>query len=103
MAVGKPIAYGIDFGTSNSSIAAAFTAQVRLVEIADGPSSSILKSCIYIDRTGQSLVGDPAVRQYSSVASAGTSCAACDRARVTTTGIDSSCRWASRGGGCQDA
>jgi hypothetical chaperone protein len=96
------IAYGIDYGTSNSSISVALADRVELVDVGGQPPS-VLRSCVYIDRSRQELGGNAAIRQYSNIATAATGCAECDRALITRDGITSDCKWVARGGGCHDA
>ena len=58
-----PIAYGIDFGTSNSAISVAYPDEAELVPLgSDG--ADVLPSVVYIDTMRQRLAGDQAVRQY---------------------------------------
>jgi hypothetical chaperone protein len=58
-----PIAYGIDFGTSNSAISIAYPEHAELVPL--GPNGAdVLPSVVYIDTMRQRLAGDQAVRQY---------------------------------------
>ena len=57
----QPIAYGIDFGTSNSSIAVAYhRSEAPLDELTDPGVPSLL----YLDAVGLELVGDTAAQQY---------------------------------------
>ena len=58
-----PLAYGIDFGTSNSSIAVAYDdgAEVLAVDPKGGP---VLPSIVYVDDTRNRLAGTDAVQQY---------------------------------------
>ncbi len=99
----QPIAYGIDFGTTNSAVAAAYPDHVEILKIAADPFPELLKSVLYLDRNGQELAGQEAVRQFSYTATAQTHCADCPLARFTRSGIESRCRWAARGGGCGDS
>lgn len=58
-----PLAYGIDFGTSNSSISVAYQDEAVLVPLgADG--DDVMPSIIYLDSTKQQLAGHAAVRQF---------------------------------------
>jgi hypothetical chaperone protein len=58
-----PLAYGIDFGTTNSAIAIAYHDEAVLVQ--HGRSAAdVVPSVIYLDRTRQRLIGEDAVRQY---------------------------------------
>ena len=57
----QPIAYGIDFGTSNSSIAVAYhRSEAPLDELTD----PCVPSLLYLDAVGLELVGDTAAQQY---------------------------------------
>lgn len=59
----EPIAYGIDFGTTNSAIAIAYEGQAKVVR--HGPANDqIVPSVIYMDRSRQRLIGEDAIRQY---------------------------------------
>lgn len=59
----KPIAYGIDFGTSNSAISVGYADQAELVPL--GPDGDdVMPSMIYLDSTRQKLAGHAAVRQF---------------------------------------
>ena len=57
----EPIAYGIDFGTTNSSIAVAYRDRVEPLGHLTDPG---VESKLYLDSAGQRLVGDEAVQQY---------------------------------------
>jgi hypothetical chaperone protein len=60
-AMRQPIAYGIDFGTSNSSIAVSYRRdEAPLDELTDPGVPSLL----YLDAVGLELVGDTAAQQY---------------------------------------
>ncbi len=60
-ALSQPIAYGIDFGTSNSSIAVSYRRnEASLDELTDPGVPSLL----YLDAVGLELVGDTAAQQY---------------------------------------
>jgi hypothetical chaperone protein len=57
----QPVAYGIDFGTSNSSIAVSYRRnEASLDELTDPGVPSLL----YLDAMGLELVGDTAAQQY---------------------------------------
>ena len=60
-AMSQPIAYGIDFGTSNSSIAVSYRRQVAPL---DGLTDPGVPSLLYLDAVGLELVGDTAAQQY---------------------------------------
>ena len=58
-----PIAYGIDFGTSNSSISVAYQDGAEVLAV-DGTGSKVLPSIVYVDATRNRLAGNDAVQQY---------------------------------------
>jgi hypothetical chaperone protein len=66
--VSRALAYGIDFGTTNSSIAVAYDDGVEVVSI-DG--SPVMPSIISLDATGNRLAGDRAVQQFLAGAGEG--------------------------------
>ena len=57
----QPIAYGIDFGTSNSSIAVAYPTKEVLLDELSMPG---VASLLYLDSSGLELVGENAVQQF---------------------------------------
>lgn len=59
----RPIAYGIDFGTSNSSIAVAFDDGAD-VGVVNERGDTVMPSIVYIDATRNELAGDDAVDNY---------------------------------------
>lgn len=59
----KPIAYGIDFGTTNSAIAIAYKDYAQVVGHG-ATSAEIVPSVIYVDSSRQRLIGEDAIRQY---------------------------------------
>ncbi len=58
-----PLAYGIDFGTSNSSIAVAYDDGAEVVAV-DGSGRTVLPSIVYVDATRNRLAGIDVVQQY---------------------------------------
>ncbi len=99
----KPIAYGIDFGTTNSAVAVAYADRVEILKIAASPFPELLKSVLFLNRNRQELAGQEAIAQYSYTATAQTQCSNCQLARFTRAGIVSTCKWAAHGGGCADS
>ena len=99
----SPIAYGIDFGTTNSAVAVAYPNRVQILDVASGPFPELLKSVLYLNRNRQELAGQEAVAQYSYTATAQTQCSNCNLAHFSRTGISSTCKWAAHGGGCADS
>jgi hypothetical chaperone protein len=61
--VSRPIAYGIDFGTSNSSIAVGFDDGADIGVVSD-QGGTVMPSIVYIDATRNELAGDDAVDNY---------------------------------------
>lgn len=59
----KPIAYGIDFGTTNSAIAIAYPDYAEVVGHG-AELNEIVPSVIYVDHSKQCLIGEDAIRQY---------------------------------------
>lgn len=59
----RPIAYGIDFGTSNSSISVAYADEAHLVPLGQN-GDDFMPSIVYLDSSRQQLAGHDAVKQY---------------------------------------
>ena len=57
------LAYGIDFGTTNSAISVASRGQAEMVPIGRR-GSLIMPSMLYLDETGNHLVGDDAIQTF---------------------------------------
>ncbi len=57
----KPIAYGIDFGTSNSCVSVAYKNKVEGLGKLTSPG---IPSLLYLDKNNQELVGDEAAEQF---------------------------------------
>ena len=60
----KPIAYGIDFGTSNSLISIAWPDRVEVVNVGGRRIAENLPSVIYLNADGNRAAGDPAIEQF---------------------------------------
>lgn len=58
-----PIAYGIDFGTTNSAISIAYEGEAEMVPVGR-QGGFTTRSMIYLDETGNHLVGDDAVQTF---------------------------------------
>jgi hypothetical chaperone protein len=93
-----PVAYGIDFGTTNSSIAIAYPDRVQVVEMTDAEISTALPSIMYLHRNGDRAAGMDAVEQYLITGAYRTLCPACSLGPRRT-----DCRQFRPGGGCQDS
>lgn len=61
---GAPLAYGIDFGTSNSQIALAWADRTEVVSVGGRRVAENLPSVIYLNRDGNQAAGDDAIEQY---------------------------------------
>ncbi len=92
--------YGIDFGTSNSAIAVAFSDRVDVVPLGPSPSAMTLPSFVYLHRSGRRAAGDQAVRTFLKSGHEKTDCWNCSLAPY---GWDTDCRQYRKGGGCNDA
>jgi hypothetical chaperone protein len=99
----RAVAYGIDFGTTNSAVAVAYADRVEILKIAPAPFPELLKSVLYLNRNRQELAGQEAISQYSYTAVAQTRCSSCHLAHFSRAGIVSECKWAAHGGGCADS
>ena len=99
-----PLAYAIDFGTSNSSIAVAYDDGVELVAVEDNSSlPESLPSIVYLHRSGQRSAGISAVQQYLVTGGQSTRCSACELVDTSTGAISTRCRTYKSGAGCMDA
>ena len=94
-----PLGYGIDFGTSNSSVSVAYPDRVDIVPLG-GSGSRTLPSFVYLHRAGRRAAGDEAVRTFLKSGHEKTDCWNCSLAPY---GWDTDCRQYRKGGGCSDA
>jgi hypothetical chaperone protein len=60
----RPLAYGIDFGTSNSLVSIAYPDRVEVVDVGSRRVPENLPSVIYLASDGNKAAGDPALQQY---------------------------------------
>jgi hypothetical chaperone protein len=95
-----PVAYGIDFGTTNSAIAVAY--EDGTVEVLGTPDD-LTQSLIYLHRNLNRLVGEEAIRAYLGTAAARTLCSRCDLVEWDKGTPQTHCRTCLPGGGCFDA
>lgn len=95
----RPIGYGIDFGTSNSSISIAYPDRVEVLTLG-GSRSRTLPSFVYLHRAGRQKAGDEAVKTFLLSGHEKTDCWKCSLAPY---GWDTDCRQYRKGGGCNDA
>src|SRR5689334_19126707 len=57
--------YGLDFGTSNSSIAIANDGTVTVLPVdPTAPNQTVASSVLYIERAGQGFIGAEAIRKF---------------------------------------
>jgi hypothetical chaperone protein len=99
MTSNDPIAYGIDFGTSNSAIAIAYRDRVEVVPAESGLPGLTLASVAYLHRDGDRRAGDAAIARYLAQGHLRHTCLHCPLVRY---GAETECRQATRNGGCQD-
>lgn len=94
-----PLGYGIDFGTSNSSVSVAYRDRVDVLPLGQSASRT-LPSFVYLHRAGRRAAGDEAVRTFLKSGHEKTDCWNCPLAPY---GWDTDCRQYRKGGGCNDA
>lgn len=95
-----PLGYGIDFGTTNSSISIAYRDRVEVLDVGVA-IPEVLPSIVYMHRNGQRAAGEDAVQQYLVTGSARTRCSRCDL--VDHDLIISNCQQHRVGQGCLDS
>jgi hypothetical chaperone protein len=95
-----PVAYGIDFGTSNSAISIAYPGRVEVVRA--GPQQ-VLPSIVYLHRDRNQAAGEQAVEQFLVTGSHRTLCSRCDLVEFLKDGAYTKCRHFKPGGRCHDA
>lgn len=93
------IAYGIDFGTTNSAVAAAGGSGVQVIPTGAGGAPT-LPSLVYLHRDGLRQAGGEGVRTFLRSGHEKTDCWRCSLAPY---GWDTDCRQYTKGGGCNDA
>ena len=74
----RPLAYGIDFGTTNSLVSIAYADGVEVVQAERGRSSPNLRSIVYLHRNKQTASGEAALQQYLLTGSQRTGCSNCE-------------------------
>lgn len=101
----RPVAYGIDFGMTNSSISIAYdngdVDPVVIDENSAMPHS--LPSIVYLDRFGNRLAGSLALQHFFITGSNNTICGNCSLAKITRWGIFTDCEQYESGYGCQNS
>jgi hypothetical chaperone protein len=100
---GEPVAYGIDFGTTNSSIAVAYRDRIEVVPVELGSTQEILPSIIYLNRDKNRAAGQEAIEQFLVTGSQKTACGRCSLVHVVDRHRESPCRQFTPGSGCHNA
>jgi len=102
--VNRPVAYGIDLGTTNSSVAALVDGRAVVLQVdSGGDPPEALRSIDFLHRDGDRDAGREAARKYLQTALASHRCNRCDRVKWLPDGPFTSCRQFAPGGGCKDA
>lgn len=101
----RPVGYGLDFGTSNSSIAVAYDdLTVDVVRIGGGDMPDSLPSIAYLHRSGNRDAGADAINEYFITGPHRTRCNVCALVILDVDGTHfSECRQYRRSGQCNDA
>ncbi len=90
------VAYGIDYGTTNSSISLAYRDHVEVLSTGGyRTSSAAFPSLVYLHRNGLRLAGRQAAESFSITGNQQTRCNSCE--------LVVGCEQFSRGGGCLDS
>lgn len=97
----QPIAYGIDFGTTNSLVSVAYRDGVDVIMAGRGENPENLPSLVYLHRDGVAGAGVDAVSQYTMTGSARSSCAGSVASGPCVFYVD--CKHQREGGGCNDS
>ena len=99
------LAYGIDYGTTNSSISVAYHDRVEVLNISrGGPLPASLPSTVYLHRDGLQLAGKQAIDHFTITGGRSTACQPCSLVTYTRKfGYETDCRQYKRSGGCVDS
>ena len=99
-----PIAYGIDFGTTNSSLAIVYEDRVETLPVYPGSQMpACLPSMVYLHRSLPSSAGKEALDRFTRFGNQRTICNSCDLVQVYLGEVITDCRQYSQGKGCQDS
>ena len=99
-----PIAYGIDFGTTNSSLAIAYADRVETLPIYPGSQMpACLPSMVYLHRSDDSSAGKEALQRFTRFGNQRTICNSCDLVQIYHGEVITDCRQYSQGKGCLDS
>ena len=99
----EPVAYGIDFGTTNSSIAVAYRDRIEVISVESGSTSEILPSIVYLNRDRNRAAGQEAIEQFLITGSRKTACGRCSLVHVIDGHRESACRQFRPGSSCHNA
>ena len=99
------LAYGIDYGTTNSSISIAYHDRVEVLILSrDDPLPASLSSTVYLHRDGLRLAGKQAIDQFTITGGRSTACRRCSLVTHTRKfGYETDCRQYKRSSGCVDS
>jgi molecular chaperone DnaK (HSP70) len=99
----EPVAYRINFGATNSSIAAAYRDRIEVIPVESRGIPEFLPSIIYLNRGRNRAAGQEAIEQFLVTGSQKTPCGRCNLVRVFDRRRESDCRQFQPGGGCYNA
>jgi hypothetical chaperone protein len=99
----EPVAYGIDLGTTNSSIAVAYWDRIEVIPVESGTTPEILPSIVYLNRDRNRAAGQEAVEQFLITGSQKTACGRCSLVHVIDRHRESACRQFRPGSRCHNA
>jgi len=99
----RPVAYGIDFGTSNSQIAVALEDRVEVVDVEKSDLAENLPSLVYLHRNEQWSAGREAIEQYLLTAMDRTACRHCGFVNWIGQEAVTDCDQFRQGGSCNDS
>lgn len=96
----RPLAYGVDFGTTNTVLAAAYRDRAELVPL-DG--ETVMPSVTYLHRNNSSAAGHAGIRQFLITGNYATRCGNCDRVLRHKGEVSTHCKTYRWNGGCRDS
>lgn len=99
----EPLAYGIDFGTTNSTIAVAYRDRIETLPVESSITPAVLPSIIYLNRDRNRAAGQQAVEQFLVAGARRTRCGSCSLVHFFNGRGDTRCRQYKVGGECQNA
>jgi hypothetical chaperone protein len=99
-----PLAYAVDFGTTNSLAAAVYRDRVDLIDVEATRTTPISPSIVYLHRDGNRAAGLDAIAQYLVTGADTVSCGLCPLVSVDDEGWFSDChQFVDRTGRCNDS